>query len=289
MTMTLNDLYITLRKRFKQEGVPQPDLEARELVAFAANADKTQTANWAYLYLADKTLAHVEELAERHLAGEPLAYLLGEWDFYGMTFQVTSDVLIPRQDTECLCELAIQYAKQVVNPRVLDLCCGSGCLGIALLKYVEDARATAVDISEAALKITWENALRHDVGGHLMAVRGNALELPSQNLGRFHLLISNPPYITAREMWELDSSVKNYEPELALFGGNDGLDFYRSIASKWSEAMLPGGMLMVECGYQQAAQVAAILEEYGWKNAEIKKDLNEVPRIVMAMAPFDAE
>lgn len=289
MIMTLNDLYIALRKRFKNADLYQPELEARELVAVAAHADKRHTANWAHMYLSEDTLQTAEELAERRLGGEPLAYLLGEWDFYGLTFKVNQNVLIPRPETELLCDFAIEYTQKIVNPCVLDLCCGSGCIGIALLKQVEDARVTALDISEDALSITRENAVLHGVSGRLTAIQASAMELPMERLGRFHLLVSNPPYVTEEEMQTLDSSVRDYEPELALYGGKDGLDFYRSIAARWRRAMLPDGMLMVECGWKQAESIQDLLLQNGWRNVGIREDLSSIPRIVYATAPLRTE
>ncbi|MGE4547920.1 MAG: peptide chain release factor N(5)-glutamine methyltransferase [Intestinibacillus sp.] len=289
MTETINDLYMSLRRRFREAELPMPSLEARELTAAAAGVDKRQTANWGHIYLTEATVARAEELADRRLRGEPLAYLLGEWDFCGLTLKVTKDVLIPRSDTERLCELAIGQAQKVVNPRVLDLCCGSGCIGVALLKNVEDARVVAVDVSEEALAVTRENAYRCGVSSRHIALRGDALAAPDERLGHFHLLVCNPPYITAEEMCGLDRDVRDYEPVLALFGGDDGLDFYRSIAARWKDALLPGGMALFECGYRQYSQVAGILEEHGWRAIDIQEDLSGVLRIVTGVRPDEPE
>ncbi|WP_087065113.1 peptide chain release factor N(5)-glutamine methyltransferase [Intestinibacillus massiliensis] len=285
MTETINDLYMQLRRRFKDADIPMPALEARELTAAAAAVDKRQTANWGYIYLTEGTIARAEALARRRLAGEPLAYLLGEWDFYGLTFKVTPDVLIPRSDTERLCELAIARVQTGMEPRVLDLCCGSGCIGIALLKNVDDARVVSVDISEEALAVTRENAFRCGVSARHIALRADALAPPDERLGRFHLIVCNPPYITAEEMRGLDRGVRDYEPVLALYGGDDGLDFYRNIAAHWKDALLPGGALLFECGYRQYTQVAGVLEEYGWTDIDIQEDLSGVLRIVGATRP----
>ena len=285
MTENLNELYLDLRRRLRAAGVEAAELEARELAAFAAGVDKGNTADWAYSFLTGETVARANALAERRLAGEPLAYLLGEWDFYGLTFLVTRDVLIPRPDTERLCELAIERAQAIVNPRVLDLCCGTGCVGVALLRHVDDARVTAIDVSEEALAVAHENARRHGVTARHAAVRADALEAPGERLGRFHLLACNPPYITADEMRQLDDSVRCYEPVLALYGGDDGLDFYRAVAEKWALALLPGGEALFECGWRQAMQVAGVLEEHGWTEVRIYEDYAGVQRVVGAKTP----
>lgn len=160
MTITINDLYIDLRRRFRAAGISMAELEARELTAFAAGADKRMTADWAYRYLDPDTADRAYEMAERRVEGEPLAYILGEWDFCGHTFLVNKHVLIPRPDTEPLCALAIEDAKTLDSPKVLDLCCGSGCIGLSLLCAVPDARCCAVDLSEDALVVARENARR---------------------------------------------------------------------------------------------------------------------------------
>lgn len=280
MTKTINDVYMQLFKRFKEGGSPQPSLEARELTAYACKADKRKTADWGHCYLDDATVDYANLLCDRCLDGEPLAYVLGEWDFYGLTFKVTPDVLIPRSDTERLCELAIERARQVVNPRVLDLCCGSGCIGVALAHEVEDAHVTAVDISDAALLVSRENARRNGVSARYVALRGDVCSRPQHHLGAFDIIVSNPPYITADEMRGLDPSVRDFEPEQALFGGEDGLDFYRTICSKWGELLVPGGMLLFECGYRQAAEVAGILENNRFAGIGVTEDFSGVPRIV---------
>lgn len=280
MTKTINDVYMQLFKRFKEGGSPQPSLEARELTAYACKADKRKTADWGHCYLDDATVDYANLLCDRCLDGEPLAYVLGEWDFYGLTFEVTPDVLIPRSDTERLCELAIERARQVVNPRVLDLCCGSGCIGVALAHEVEDAHVTAVDISDEALLVSRENARRNGVSARYVALRGDVCSRPQHHLGAFDIIVSNPPYITADEMRGLDPSVRDFEPEQALFGGEDGLDFYRTICSKWGELLVPGGMLLFECGYRQAGEVAGILENNRFAGIGVTEDFSGVPRIV---------
>lgn len=285
MAKTINDLYLELFKRFRQAGTPAPALEARELAAFVCQADKGKTAGWAHLYLDDNTVAKGHALADRYLAGEPLAYLLGEWDFYGLTFKVTRDVLIPRSDTEALCELAVRRAQEIMEPRVLDLCCGSGCIGVALLHEVEDATVYAVDLSSEALLVASENAKRLGVSARYHPVRCDALCDPPSALGAFHIIVCNPPYITAEEMRELDKSVAEYEPVMALYGGEDGLDFYRAVTELWLTALVPGGLLCFECGWKQAAQVVEICEKAGLTNVRIDEDLSGVQRVVSGKAP----
>lgn len=280
MTKTINDVYMELFRRFKEADDPQPSLAARELTAYACKADKDHTADWGHVYLDDATVDYAHLLCDRCLDGEPLAYLLGEWDFYGLTFQVDKNVLIPRSDTERLCELVIEQAQKKVSPRILDLCCGSGCIGIAAAYHVDDAHVAAVDNSEGALRVTRENARRLGVQSRFVAVNADVRLRPPGNMGRFDIIVSNPPYVTRAEMHQLDKSVYNYEPHEALYGGVDGLDFYRTICANWGSLLVPGGALLFECGWQQATDVAAILEENRFAGISITEDLSGVPRIV---------
>ena len=280
MTKTINDVYMELFRRFKEADDQQPSLAARELTAYACKADKDHTADWGHVYLDDATVDYAHLLCDRCLDGEPLAYLLGEWDFYGLTFQVDKNVLIPRSDTERLCELVIEQAQKKVSPRILDLCCGSGCIGIAAAYHVDDAYVAAVDNSEGALRVTRENARRLGVQSRFVAVNADVRLRPPGNMGRFDIIVSNPPYVTRAEMHQLDKSVYNYEPHEALYGGVDGLDFYRTICANWGSLLVPGGVILFECGWQQATDVAAILEENRFAGISITEDLSGVPRIV---------
>ena len=280
MTKTINDVYMELFHRLKEADDPQPSLSARELTAYACKADKNKTADWGHVYLDEATVDYAHLLCDKCLDGEPLAYILGEWDFYGLTFLVDKNGLIPRADTEPLCEMVIAQAKKKVSPRILDLCCGSGCIGIAAAHTVEDARVAAVDNSEGALRITRENARRLGVQIRFIAINADVRFRPPVNMGQFDIIVSNPPYVTRAEMRELDKSVYHYEPHEALYGGVDGLDFYRSICSKWGSLLVTGGIILFECGWHQANDVAAILEENRFGGIGITEDLAGVPRIV---------
>ncbi len=284
MSITINELYMEIRKKFRAADISMAELEARELTAFVTKTDKRMTANWAYCYLDDNTVEKARQLTERRLNHEPLAYILGEWDFYGYTFMVNKNVLIPRSDTEPLCQLAIEDAKTLENPKVIDICCGSGCIGLALAAEVHNARVVAVDISEDALSVARENARRLEVTNRYSTSMGNALEKPDEHLGKFDIMLCNPPYITSDEMKELDKSVFDYEPHLALFGGTDGLDFYRNIAKNWVKMMNDGGRMYFECGYKQANDVAEIFKNLGMTDIFLAEDLSGVQRIVVIKA-----
>ena len=206
-----------------------------------------------YQAFSDTDAKTLEPLIERRLAGEPLQYVLGEWEFFGLPFFVDETVLIPRPDTEVLVETALKLLSEE-RKDVLDLCCGSGCIGIALAAC-GGARVTAADISADALSITERNARRNGVS--VETVQSDLFESIS---GTYDLIVSNPPYLTAEEMETREKSLR-YEPALALFGGEDGLDCYRRIAAEYRRFLRPGGTLLLEIGMTQKDAVSALFED----------------------------
>ena len=281
MAITYNDLYLDIRRQLRLAGAAASTLEARELVCFGTGKTREQLSADGRLYASPEVEKRVLDLVERHLAGEPVAYLIGEWEFYGLPLDISKDVLIPRPDTEVLAGEAIEYLKgQTGEPRVLDLCAGSGCIGLAVASFVPGSRVVLGEYSDAALKICRQNIRRNGLSGRVVPIQVDALEKPERTLGEFHCIISNPPYIPRADIETLDTSVKDYEPHMALDGGEDGLDFYRSIVEKWKEALLPGGRLYFEVGIGQADDVLRIMRKEGFGDIQIVKDLNEIPRVV---------
>ena len=281
MAITYNDLYLDIRRQLRSAGVAASTLEARELVCFGTGKTKEQLTMDGRLYASPEVEKRVRDLVDRHLAGEPVAYLIGEWEFFGLPLDISKDVLIPRPDTEVLAGEAIEYLKgRSGELRVLDLCAGSGCIGLAVASQVESTRVVLGEYSDAALKICRQNIRRNGLSGRVVPIQVNALEKPERALGDFHCIISNPPYIPRADIETLDSSVKDYEPHMALDGGEDGLDFYRSIVEKWKEALLPGGRLYFEVGIGQADDVLRIMRKEGFGDIQIIKDLNQIPRVV---------
>ena len=200
-----------------------------------------------------------------------------------MELTVTPDVLIPRDDTMAVTDLAIETLRRMMPPqRVLDLCTGSGCIGLALATRIKDARVTLADISKDALAVAKKNMMAHRLSGRVSCVQADALGSAPAFLGKFDMIVSNPPYVTGPEMAELPDSVKNFEPHIALYGGRDGLDFYRSIAKNYAAALKPGGYLCLEFGMGQGDDVCRILEDNGYTILERTKDFNERERAVLA-------
>ena len=281
MATTYNNLYLDTRQRLREAGVEGAQLEARELLCHAAGKNREQFYRDMALYAPDPVEEKLAALVERRLAGEPVAYLIGEWEFYGLTLDVTPDVLIPRMDTEVLAERAILLARAAgEGARVLDLCAGSGCVGLAVAANVPTCRVVLADVSEAALKICKGNVRRNELNARVTCVQADALQKPDAALWDFDVIACNPPYIPTGDLAGLDVSVRDYEPRSALDGGADGLDFYRAITARWGSALRLGGSLLFEVGINQAMDVAALLERSGFEDIQSTQDTQGIPRVV---------
>ena len=284
MVKRLSELYLEARRILSQQEDRQTaSLLARNLLCHVTGKSQQQLIADMENYASENVCENLKRCIERILAGEPLAYVLGQWDFYGMTLHVEPAVLIPRDDTCAVTELAIKAALFLEqSPRILDLCTGSGCIGLAIAHRVKDARVTLADVSKEALAIAKKNVLHQKMSGRVSVVVVDALDAPAAFLGKFDMIVSNPPYITTQEMEELPDSVKNYEPHLALHGGDDGLEFYRSIAHNYKDALKPGGYLCFEFGMGQGDDVCRILENNGYTILERSRDYNARERAVIA-------
>ena len=285
MATTYNNLYLDTRARLRKAGVEGAQLEARELICYAADKSRDQFYRDMPLYVSAELERRVEELVRRRLAGEPVAYIIGEWEFYGLPLDISRDVLIPRADTEVLAEQAILAARAAgEGARVLDLCAGSGCVGLAVAANAPQCRTVLADVSEEALKICRQNIRRNDLNARVTCVQADARQAPSAKLWDFDVIASNPPYIPTGDIDGLDTSVRDYEPHLALDGGDDGLDFYRDIAEKWRTALRLGGVLLFEVGIGQAADVEQILALCGYEDIETFQDTGGIWRVVKGTA-----
>lgn len=284
MVKTLSQLYAEARRAFMtQEDEQTASLLARDLLCYVTGKSREMVIAQRDLYATEQDCLAMAQAVTRVLDGEPLAYVLGQWDFYGMTLAVDKNVLIPRDDTCAVTAMAIKQSLFLdAAPRILDLCTGSGCIGLAIAHRVKDAKVTLADVSKEALAVAKKNIAGQKLTGRVSVITADALEEPSAFLGKFDLIVSNPPYITTAEMAELDHSVKDYEPHLALHGGDDGLVFYRSIAQKYKNALKPGGYLCFEFGMGQADSVCQILTDNGYTVLERTRDYNGVERAVLA-------
>lgn len=248
-----------------------PLLEARILLEHALSCDRLSLIKKGGTEIDPDDAERFMLLVSQRLSGRPISYITGHKEFMGLDFYVNENVLIPRPDTETLAEYAIGTGKR----RILDIGTGSGALAVSLAKLVEGSLVSAVDISPRALSVAEKNARENGA-----AVRFSRLDILSEKIpGEYDLIVSNPPYIKDSVIPTLDTTVKDFEPLLALSGGDDGLKFYREITKKAPAALCDGGILAFEIGYDQGEAVSRIMAE-GFKDIKIIKDLAGCDRVV---------
>lgn len=265
---------------FERRGIDSPRLDADLIVAHALGVKRLALFLDPDRPLIEAELTQIRALVERRRAREPIAYILGEREFYGRSFVVTRDVLIPRPDTETLVDAALEFLRaDTVAGRAVDLCTGSGAIALTLAAELKERLVVGTDVSASALVIAQQNAdklaLTERVelrAGDLFAALG-----PDE---RFACMTVNPPYIATREIETLDADVRDFEPRLALDAGRDPLSFYRRIAEGAGRHLQPGGMLLVEVGFDQAAQVSELLGAAGFGELRALRDLAGIERVV---------
>ena len=280
MIRTINDVYLDLRAEFRKKGIAGYEVEARELVTFALELDYDQFAAKRNQFIFEKDEKKIHELKELRYSGVPIQHITGRWEFYGLPLEVTTDTLIPRADTETLAEVGIELLRDRSKGRMLDLCCGTGCVGMAVLKNVsEGITGVLADLSEPALEVARHNLVKNHLTPRAMTVQVDAMEEASPVLGKFHLITCNPPYIPTAEILTLDAEVQR-EPHMALDGGEDGLDFYRAVSLNFSSVLAKGGALAFEVGLGQFEDVMKIMEEAGYRYVQSRCDLAGIERVV---------
>jgi len=283
MPKTYNDLYIHVRNALRETGVEAAAVEARHIVACAAGKTTAQLVRDLRLYVGDEMVDAVEDMLQRRLMGEPVAYITGVWEFRGLPMEITRDVLIPRADTEILAETAIEALEGwKMDARVLDLCSGSGCIGCAIAEALPRTRVVLVDVSPEAVAVSRNNVARNGLSARVSFIPADVMKVPPMMTGTFDLIVSNPPYIPTMDILTLDPSVRDYEPVWALDGGDDGLDFYRAILRNWKSILRPGGKLMFEVGEGQAEAVKTMMLISGMHDAAGVFDTRGVERVVTA-------
>ena len=274
-----------VQARLEQAGCPDADFDARELFRLAAGRDPRLDDR----PLAAEEAARLEALCVRRAAREPLQYLCGAWPFLDFDLAVGPGVLCPRADTEVVAEAAAGTLAGIAAPQVLDLCAGTGCLGLGIKRLCPGAQVTCVEKSPEAFVYLEQNvrcALRGRVPAPaVQAVQGDLFTYwQSLSEGRLDLIVSNPPYLTAAEMERLQPEVAR-EPAMALAAGEDGLVFYRALAEHYQRALRPGGALVLEIGWQQRAAVCALLAARGWNGIECRQDFGGNDRCILARRP----
>lgn len=282
MAKTYNEIYIQTRKDLRAAGIEAYSLEARLLVSRAADKTMAELTRDLRLYAAPGLEDTVREMTRRRLEGEPVAYITGSWEFYGVPLEITKDVLIPRPDTEVMVEAAIRlFEGRNGTPRILDLCTGSGCVGIAMAVQMPGARVVMVDKDPKALSVCRKNVLRHKLDVRAMCIQADVTQKPPVLMGKFDLITCNAPYIPTAEIETLDNSVKDYEPFQALDGGEDGLDIIRPVISLWKSVLKDRGTIMLEIGEGQSPMVQSLLRQGGFSRTLALKDTADTERIIV--------
>lgn len=266
----------------KKHGSDSARLDAEILLAFARGCPRIQLYTQFDEPLSDDVRAKMRDLVQRRANAEPVAYLVGQREFFSLSFRVTPDVLIPRPDTETLVMEILDAVKGLSSPKVLDLCTGSGCVAIAVAKNCAAAHVTAVDISPAAIAIAGENAVRHHVETRVDLLESDLFATIPQGT-KFDVIAGNPPYVPSGEIDQLDAEVAKHEPRLALDGGPDGLSVVHRIVNEAPKHSAPNGLLLLEFTPEQASTIETILTQHGGYNEiTIRKDLAHRPRVITA-------
>jgi release factor glutamine methyltransferase len=261
-------------------GIPEPRREAASLLAFVLQKDPAfLIANSAYEFSTDQKKLF-ESCIQRRAGREPFQYIVGRQEFYGLEFEVTPDVLIPRPETEILVENAIAVLSAHEDPSFLEIGVGSGCISISMLNTLKNANAVGVDISLSALAVAVRNAEKHGVSGRFELMQGDAF--PPLRGRMFDVIVSNPPYVSAGEIDDLQLEVRDHEPRTALDGGEDGLDIIARIIREAPQFLKPQGYLLLEIAHDQSAKVPDFFDTGIWQEPEFIPDLQGISRVVKA-------
>lgn len=259
-----------------------PRLDSELLLAYVLGQNRTQLYTRAFESLAPKQLKAFRELLERRADGAPVAYLVGWKEFYGRRFSVSPDVLIPRPETEVLVEEALRCVSRsgMARPRILDVCTGSGCIAVTLALEVAEARVKATDLCSKALEVALENLRLYHLEHRVKLLQGDLLKALKSGTQRYDLIVSNPPYVATDSGPRPEENVVRYEPNLALFGGRDGLDVLIRLAQQSCNWLNDGGWLVMEMAPFQVEGMEARMQTLGFRETRIVPDLSGLPRVV---------
>ena len=277
--MNVSDAINSAVEVLRESGVAEYRREAASLLAFVLDKDDVFVfAHPEHLLTPEQTDSYAS-VVNRRAAREPFQYIVGSQEFYGLSFHVTPDVLIPRPETEVLVEAAIAAIAELEDPALLEIGVGSGCISVAILHSVPGTRAVGVDVSPAALAVARFNAETHGVIDRFELKRGDVF---AGLTGRFSLIVSNPPYVPETQLELLQAEVRQYEPYTALSGGTTGLDVIERIAADAQHFLIPSGVLLMEIGFDQSERVARLFERDIWYELSFLPDLQGIPRILFA-------
>jgi release factor glutamine methyltransferase len=269
-------------ERLRAASVPNDLLDAQTLLAEAIGKDRTYLIINFNEQLLEDLLEKFRAMVERRAAGEPLQYITGHQEFFGLDFEVTPDVLIPRPETELIVEETIRIVQQdrIARPVIVDIGAGSGAIAVTLARELGDARVIAGDISEAALRVARRNAARHGLEDRVDLVASDLLDAFTEE-GYADFILSNPPYVSEEEMASLQREVRDWEPRMALTNSNDGLSLYRRLLKDSPSRLKPGGYLICEMGYTQSGKISAMIDSEVWDSPRLLDDLQGIPRTIV--------
>ncbi|WP_026493326.1 peptide chain release factor N(5)-glutamine methyltransferase [Butyrivibrio sp. XPD2002] len=262
-------------EKLNSVGISEASLDARLLLEHVCGTSHNTLLSHGDMVVEDEKVFAYREMIAKRMERVPVAYITGSCEFMGIGFDVTGDVLIPNQDTETLAEEALRYIHDGMS--VMDLCTGSGCIALSILKYTNDTKAVGTDLSEAALSIAEKNAEKLGMTDRFKTVN---TDLFPETEEKFDLIVSNPPYIPTKVIETLEPEVKTYEPYMALDGSEDGLVFYRRIVPGAKDFLYKSGYLLLEIGYDQGPSVKELMEQNGYKDVQVIKDLGGNDRVV---------
>ncbi len=278
--MNISSTISTAAETLKLAGVADPRREASSLLAFALDKPSAFLIAHPEYELTDDEAARFDGFIARRAYREPFQYITGRQEFYGLDFQVSPDVLIPRPETETLVEEAIRELNKLSEIVFCEIGVGSGCISVSILHNVQNATAIGVDISEKAIAVAERNAARHGVADRLTLIKGDLFAGVDH---RFDLIVSNPPYIPFADLTDMQKEVRDFEPHNALFAGNDGLDIVRRLIEEAPEHLSPCGLLLIEIGFGQAEKLRGRFDLSIWNEPEFLTDLQGILRTVKAL------
>lgn len=278
--MTIFNAYNDIKKQLKNAGIEDNIFEAKQIIKHITGYSNEQILSGYQNELSGFQEINLQVIMKQRLNRYPLQYILGKWDFYGRPYKVGPGVLIPRPDTETVIEVCLDIIDKKKPSDVLDLCAGTGCIGITIACERKNSNVTLVEKYEESARYIKENIKNAD--GNANILMGDVFESIGADK-KYDLIVSNPPYVNEKDMGNLQPEVE-FEPPTALYGGEDGLMFYRAIASNYRDSLKSGGSLVFEIGYDQGEAVKDILLALGFKNVKIKKDYSENDRVVFGTA-----
>jgi release factor glutamine methyltransferase len=290
--VTVADALLRATFTLRKAGLDEARREAASLLSYALGRDSAFLITHADEEVAGAEFARFQRLVARRAGGEPLQYIKGRQEFYGLDFEVNPDVLIPRPETELLVETALELLRETRDPFVCDVGTGSGCIAVTLLHERRDAHALAIDISDAALEVAARNAARHGVGERLTTLASDCFDALKDGTpeaaaadfqteaARFQLIASNPPYVAERDLAGLQREVREHEPRMALTPGGDGLSVIRRLLDEAPQFLARGGHLLFEIGFNQHEAVHNLIDASTWALLDIHRDLQGIPRTV---------